>query len=194
MTTSSTSLQWDLPIPILRACVVTGGTGVTTQPFLSIIRRSTTWSRVWMGRWCGPTEPTKTWVSVAPEGWLCTYRCFKTSFIRCSLSAALPGTSGQAVCKRDRPAGRSSGRGLHHPQWCESPNGRTVARCGKIHLFGESCEGSITSCAASASPLCIRSTGGPRLTRTLGKLSFRHLHLFSVTASVGVQRSGVVPR
>lgn len=91
--------------------------------FLSITRRSTTWSLAWTGRWCGPTEPTRTWVRVGLKWWIHADRCSKISFVL--YLPAFPGTSGQAVCQRDRPAGRSSGRSLHYPQWGEFQDIRT---------------------------------------------------------------------
>lgn len=89
----------------------------------STTRRSTMWSRVWMARWSELTEPIKMWVTVKlagdkyvpiQSGWICVVTCFFFSFL-----LAFPGTSGQAVCQRDRAAGWSAGRSLHHPEWCK---------------------------------------------------------------------------
>ncbi len=96
--------------------------------FLSIIRKSTMWSLVWMARWSEPTEPIKTWVAIKltcdecmwiVSGWICAINASTFLFRVCRYLLAFPRTSGQAVCQRDRVAGWSSGRSVHNPEWCK---------------------------------------------------------------------------
>lgn len=94
--------------------------------FLSIIRRSTMWSRVWMALWSEPTEPIKMWVTVKLT-WCDEYKRIESGrigvitvlFHLCRYLLAFPWTSRQAVCQRDRAAGRSAGRSFHNPEWCK---------------------------------------------------------------------------
>lgn len=99
---------------------------------LSITRRSTTWSLVWMARWSEPTEPTKMWVS---EWWMSAdhirlnflWLMLKTFlFDFCHYLLAFPRTSGQAVCQRDRAAGWGAGWSIHNPEWCKFQNCRAL--------------------------------------------------------------------
>lgn len=55
------------------------------------------------------------------------------SHVRCDPSA-LPGTPGQAVCQRDRAAGRSFVRSLHNPQWCEFHRSKVWQKLNKAWI------------------------------------------------------------
>lgn len=58
------------------------------------------------------------WIDMRMEsGWIGVTAVFFSTCVRYLL--ALPWTSRQAVCQRDRAAGRSAGRSVHNPEWCK---------------------------------------------------------------------------